>query len=158
MAEAGTRYPLARHSEEGGLMRWQTAALQPDYCAFSDLSAIGPSRTGIFRRSQSTFAQRVKLDEFPANRVSPTTHHRRFPTCGRGSGVGRGRAVGRGLGVTLGVDVAVALGVGLVVGVGVTDGVGVTEGVEVGVAVGVADGVTVAVGVGVGVPPGTRNL
>jgi hypothetical protein len=44
-----------------GSTRWQkgTAALPPDICAFDDSpSAIGPSRTGIFRRSRSTIAPR----------------------------------------------------------------------------------------------------
>jgi len=41
--------------------RWEmTAGLPPYICAFGDSSAIGPSRTGIFRRSRSTLRQARK--------------------------------------------------------------------------------------------------
>ena len=39
------------------------AALPPGICAFSDSFAIGPSRTGIFRRSRSTDIQDTKLSD-----------------------------------------------------------------------------------------------
>lgn len=119
------------------------AALPPNYCATGDSFAVGPSRTGIFRRSRSTSAL---SDECP----SLITHHRGFPICGLGGGLGRGRRVGRGLGVTLGVDVGLTLGEGVVVGVAVAVAEGV--GVVVGFGVGVTGGVAVGVGVALPVP------
>jgi hypothetical protein len=59
-------------------------------------SRIGPSRTGIFRRSRSTFiaAEAATRSAQRVGRIGtvttvPFTNH-----CGRGGGVGRGRRVG----------------------------------------------------------------
>jgi hypothetical protein len=90
---------------------------------------IGPSQTGIFRRSRSTFdvgeTHLNNLRNFPSHKSLITGHY--FVHCG---GVGRGCGVGRGLGITLGVAVGVVVAVG--VGVDVSVGVGVTVGVGVG--------------------------
>jgi hypothetical protein len=100
---------------------------------------IGPSRTGIFRKSRPTVglielecgnAYRLRnsaerLDT--AKRLQPIT----IPSSRYG--VGRGCGVGRGLGNGVGLGVAVGVGVGVTVGVAVAEGVGVTVGVGVGV-------------------------
>jgi len=119
--------------------RWQIdRGLPPDIRAFGRSSAIGPSRTGIFRKSRPTVglielecgnAYRLRnsaerLDT--AKRLQPIT----IPSSRYG--VGRGCGVGRGLGNGVGLGVAVGVGVGVTVGVAVAEGVGVTVGVGVG--------------------------
>jgi hypothetical protein len=108
------------------------------HCILGDYFAIGPSRTGIFRRSRSTPKAR---NSRVASRV-PEYFFYSLTFNSFAYGVGRGCGVGRGLGVGwCGVAVAVAVAVGVALGV--------TLGVTVGVAVGVALGVTVGLGDGV---------
>jgi hypothetical protein len=76
--------------------------------------AIGPSRTGIFRRSRSTFGRSASTDLHFATVLGRASRLQRLYY----RGVGRGRGAGRGLGV--GVALGVAVGVGVGVGVTVT--------------------------------------
>jgi hypothetical protein len=106
------------------------------YCACDDSFVIGPSRTGIFKRSWSPYgdiwsARRGETillkarNSRVASRVPDyfLTFTYTFRRQGRGNGVGRGRGVGGGRvaegvgdtggGVIVAVAVAVAVGVGL---------------------------------------------
>jgi len=118
--------------------RWQIdGGSPPDIRAFGRSSAIGPSRTGIFRKSRSTVGL-IELEcgnayclrssaecLYTARRLQPIT----IPSSRYG--VGRGCGAGRGLGNGVGLGVAVGVGVGVTVGVAVAEGVGVAVGVGV---------------------------